>query len=65
MLLGKHWVWKGVFPHLVGNGRNCGWGVVTVLCFRQNLRVFLKNTVGFREVETTVFDPANVFLSTH
>jgi len=24
-----------------------------------------KNTVGFREVETTVFDPASVFLSTH
>ena len=23
------------------------------------------NTVGFREIETTVFDPASVFLSTH
>jgi len=22
-------------------------------------------TVGFREIETTVFDPASVFLSTH
>ena len=25
----------------------------------------LRATVGFREVETTVFDPASVFLSTH
>jgi len=23
------------------------------------------STVGFREIETTIFDPASVFLSTH
>jgi len=27
--------------------------------------IFIFTTVGFREVETTVFDPASVFLSTH
>jgi len=27
--------------------------------------LFFESTVGFREVETTVFDPASVFLSTH
>ena len=37
----------------------------------RNHRKMIKNpekaagTVGFREIETTVFDPASVFLSTH
>ena len=27
--------------------------------------VFIRSTVSLREIETTVFDPASVFLSTH